>query len=170
MSCSANAEANGHFHNGLAVLESLPESAQRDRQELILQTTLGMSFIASAGFGSPDVERAFRRARLLCQDVGDTPDLIPVLWGTWWFHEVRAELDTAGELAQQLHELARLQQDVGALLPACRAVGQTAFWFGEFETTRRQLEQAIVMYQPDLHRLHTLQFGQDPGVAVRNFL
>ena len=170
MSRSANAEANGHLNNGLAVLESLPESSQRDRQELLLQTTLGMSFIASAGFGSPDVERAFRRARLLCQDVGDTPDLIPVLWGTWWFHEVRAELETAGELAQQLHDLARLQQDVGALLPACRAVGQTAFWIGDLETTRRQLEQAIAIYQPDLHRSHTLQFGQDPSVAARNFL
>ena len=49
-------------------------------------------------------------------------------------------------------------------------MGQTAFWIGDFETTRHYLEQAIAIYQPDLHRSHTLLFGQDPGVAVRNFL
>jgi predicted ATPase/class 3 adenylate cyclase len=170
MSRSANIEANGHLRKGLAVLENLPKSPDRDRLELMLQTTLGMSLIASEGFAAPDVEHAFRRAHLLCHDVGDTPELIPVLWGTWWFHEVRAELETAGELAEQLYDLAQRQQDQGLMLPACRAMGQTSFWRGEFTSTRQYLEQAIAIYEPDQHRSYALLYGQDPGVATRNFL
>jgi predicted ATPase len=170
MSRSANVEANEHLRKGLVVLESLPESSQRDRQELMLQTTLGMSLVATEGFGSFDVVHAFRRAHLLCRDIGDTPELIPVLWGTWWFHEVRGELETAGELAKQLYDLAQGEQDQGHLLPAYRAMGQTLFWKADFPAARQNLEQAIAIYVPVRHRTHAFLYGQDPGVAARNFV
>jgi hypothetical protein len=31
--------------------------------------------------GAPEVERAYTRAHELCQQVGETPELFPVLWG-----------------------------------------------------------------------------------------
>ena len=40
------------------------------------------------GFAAPEVEQAYARARELCQQVGDTPQLFPVLRGLWVFYIV----------------------------------------------------------------------------------
>ena len=54
-----------------------------------------------------EVERVYARARALCREVGDTPQLLPVLWGLWAFYEVRGELQTGLELAEQFATLAQ---------------------------------------------------------------
>ena len=41
---------------------------------------------ATKGFAAPEVEKAYARARELCQQVGETPQLFPVLWGLWMFY------------------------------------------------------------------------------------
>ncbi len=41
--------------------------------------------MATKGFAAPEVERVYTRARELCQQVGETPQLFPVLWGLWHF-------------------------------------------------------------------------------------
>ena len=41
------------------------------------------------GFGAPEVAQAYTRARELCQQMGETPDVFPVLRGLWVFHEAR---------------------------------------------------------------------------------
>ena len=54
---------------------------------------------------APEVEQVYTRARELCRQVGETPQLFPVLWGLWAFYHVRAEYKTARELAEQLLQL-----------------------------------------------------------------
>ena len=39
---------------------------------------------------------------ILCQQVGDTPQLFPVLYGLWSVARVGATLQTAQELAEEL--------------------------------------------------------------------
>ena len=46
---------------------------------------LGPALMATRGFAAPEVERAYARARELCQQVGETPQLFPVLRGLWFF-------------------------------------------------------------------------------------
>jgi len=48
--------------------------------------------VATKGAGAPEVEGTYARARELCQQVGDTPQLFPVLYGLWLFYLVRAQL------------------------------------------------------------------------------
>ena len=48
--------------------------------------------MATKGYAAPEVEHAYTRARELCQQVGETPQLFPVLWGLWLFYLVRGEL------------------------------------------------------------------------------
>ena len=42
--------------------------------------------MATKGYAAPEVEKAYTRARELCQQVGETPQLFPVLWGLWVFY------------------------------------------------------------------------------------
>jgi predicted ATPase len=60
---SANLEAISHLKTGLAVLQTLPETAERIQQELLLQTTLGPALMNTKGFAAPEAEHAYARAR-----------------------------------------------------------------------------------------------------------
>ena len=78
---SANVEAIGHFTTALNVLQTLPDSLERDQQELTLQVALGVPLIATAGWAVPEVREVYTRARELCEQVGNTPQLFPSLFG-----------------------------------------------------------------------------------------
>src|SRR5262249_26225775 len=95
---SANVEAISHLTKGLELLKTIPESPERIRQELDLQNALGPVLIAAKGYGAVELEKAYTRARELCQKVGETPQLFPVLWGLWVFYLNRLELEIAQEL------------------------------------------------------------------------
>src|SRR5439155_20993292 len=72
---SANLEAIEHLTRGLDVLKTLPDTPERAQQELDLQTTLGPALMVTKGMGAPEVLHAYTRARELCQQVGETPQL-----------------------------------------------------------------------------------------------
>src|SRR5262245_3285033 len=95
---SANPEAMQHLTKGLALLGPLPETPARAQQELDLQMALGPALAATKGHAAPEVEKVYARARELCQRVGETPQVFPVLWGLWLFYNDRGELQTSHEL------------------------------------------------------------------------
>ncbi len=165
---SANVEAVNHLTKGLEVLMTLPDTVERAQRELDLQTTLGPVFMAVKGQSSPDTERAYARARELCQQVGETPQLFPVLHGLFRFYMVRAELQTTRDLAEQLFSLAQRAEDPALLLEAHRMMGLTMFWLGENSQSRAHFEQGLALYDPQQHRSHAFVYGQDPGVACRS--
>jgi predicted ATPase len=166
---SAHVEAISHLSKGLELLATLPDTTERTQHELTLQTTLGGSLMTIKGFAAPEVERVYSRARALCRQVGETPQLFPVLWGLWLFYEVRGELQTARELAEQLLSLAQCQQDPAILLQAHRAMGQTVYWQGELTQSQAYLEQGIAIYDPQRHRFLAFRYSQDAGVGLRMF-
>jgi predicted ATPase len=138
---SANREAVHHLTRGLELLATLPDRDERPQQELGFQMVLGPALMATQGYAGRDVERAYARARQLCQQVGETPQLFPVLWGLCRFYTTRGELQTARELEDQLLRLAQRQDDPDLLMAAHNALGQTLFYLGEFALARTHLEQ-----------------------------
>jgi predicted ATPase len=163
----ANVEAINYLSKGLEALMTLPDSLERSHHELDLQTTLGPVLMSVKGFASLDTERAYSRSRELCQQLGETSQLFPVLYGLFRFHMVRVELQATRELAEQLFSLAQRLQDPALLLEAHRVMGQTMFWLGEMASARAHSEQGMALYNPQKHRLHAFVYGQDPGVACR---
>jgi predicted ATPase/class 3 adenylate cyclase len=167
---SANQEAIRHLTTGLALLATLPETPARAQQELDLQIAQGPALIATKGFAAPELEGAYARARELCRQVGETPELFPVLWGLWGFYLNRGELQTAHELAEELLNLAKRVEDPALLLQAHHALGPTLFHLGRVSPARIHLEQAIALYDPQQHRSHAFTYGgHDPGSCCRMY-
>ena len=161
---SANVEAISHLMNALGLLKTLPDTLEHTQQELTLQTILGPALMATKGYGAPEVEHAYTRARELCRQVEETPQLFPVLWGLWLFYLVRGEYETARKLAEQLLDLAQHQHDAALSLQAHYVLGLTLFYLGEIVPARMNLEQASAHY--DFQQHHSLAFlygGLDPG-------
>jgi predicted ATPase/DNA-binding winged helix-turn-helix (wHTH) protein len=161
---SAPQEAITHLTKGLEVLQTLPATPAHLEHELMLLTALGPTLITTLGAATPDVERVYARARVLCGQVGDTPQLFPVLWGLWRFYHNRGELQAARQLGEQMLTLAQRQPDPTLLLVAYQALGGTLYHQGESALARTHLEQDLALPDPEQHRALAIRYGVAPRV------
>src|SRR5262249_12557796 len=122
---SAHAEAINHLTRGLMLLKSLAITPEQRQSELDFLTTLGPALVAIRGQAAPEVAQTYARARALCQQMGETPQLFLVLYGLCWFYFMQAEFQTAQELSEQLLAIGQRTHDPALLLPARRALGMT---------------------------------------------
>ena len=162
---SANAEAESHLTTGIRLLMTLPDTPDRAQHELSLQLALGPALIATKSIGHVDTERAYTRARALCQQLGDTPQLFPALWGLRRFYLFRAAYKTARELENQLLRFVQNAGDPALLLGVQWAWGSTSYWLGEITIARERLMHSLSLYRPEMHPSHVSQYGTDLGVA-----
>jgi predicted ATPase len=167
---SAPAEAVAHLTQGLAVLTTLPETPARLQQELDLQVSLGLALRATKGAAAPEVERTYGRARALCAQLGDTPQLFPVLRGLMMYYLNRGDLQTATQLGEQLLRVAEAQPDPAPRLLAHFQLGNVLFYRGEPAAARTHLTQALALYDPPAHRALAVRYGLDLGVGAGSFL
>lgn len=163
---SAYTESELLARRGLTVLGFLPESPERDQHELALLVAFGVALSATKSYASPEVGEAYARARRLAERSA-SPYIFPVLHGLYRFYFVRAQLDDSLELSRQLIERAESAGDAGMLLEAHRAMGNSLFYRGHLDDSRRHLESAIRLFDPALHRSHIVVYGIDPAVASR---
>ncbi len=109
------------------------------------------------GFTAPETEQAAIRARDLCQQLGQTPQLLPVLGSLYMLYQNRGELQATREVAEEMLQLAQSVQDGNPLSVAHMALGGTLYWLGEFTSAQPHLEQALALYEPQPHpRFHTV--------------
>jgi TOMM system kinase/cyclase fusion protein len=167
---SANLEAIEHLTKGLQLLTTLSDTPERLQQEMRIQMALGQAWMAAKGQGVPEVERAYSRARELCRQVGETPEIVPVLLGLWRFYVVRAEYQTARELAEQGLSLAQGVHEPALLLAAHYALGATVYLLGELTSARAHLEQALARYDRQQHHQLAFRYGMDLGVWCLSYV
>jgi DNA-binding SARP family transcriptional activator len=167
---SANAEAIAYLQQGLALLEVLPATPQRARQELSLQLALGQALMVSQGYGLPAVKQAFDRALTLYRQVGETPQLFVVLFGLFAFYLVRGQLRVALELSEQFLRQAKQRSDRAALPVAQRLLGVTRLWLGQLAQARAHLEESTALYNLEQPQAPVLTYGQSSAaIAMVDF-
>lgn len=159
---SAHAESIQHLRTGIDLLHKLPESRERDKQELGLVMSLGMPYMATRGYGSTDIAENFSRALHLCRELGE--DHVPTLWGLWIFYHVRAEYANALELGEQLHRLAERENDTELALCAHQSYGSSLLLTGAYDRGITHLKRGIDMFEPSEHSHMAFIYGQDPGM------
>jgi predicted ATPase len=169
---SANEEAVQHLSRAIELLQPLPETPERFGRELELQLGLCSASSALQGYSTPKVKQAFTRARELCERIGQSPQLVPVLFGLFVFYWVAGDHWTASELAEQIMSLAQAQpaKDPIALIGAHWAKAGNLFMFGEFTLARVHLEQVLALGDPEQHRDLAFTYVQDPRMACLSWL
>ena len=166
---SAHLEAISHVTTGIELLTTLPETPERTQQALALHIALGAALQMAKGHGAPEVEQAYTQAYALCQQVGETPELAPVLFGLWRYYITQPQLRTARELGDTLLRLAQRADDPALAVIAHYALGVTWLFLGALPAARLHLEEGIARYTPDQRRAPAFRMGQDPGVACRSY-
>src|SRR5439155_4023549 len=162
---SAHVEAISHLRTGLELLQTLPETPQRLQREVDMHIALGASLSATQGFAAPEVEQTYSHAQHLCRHLKDPQRLFSVLRGLWIYYNVRAELQTAHTLGEQLLTLAQQFQDSAMLVVAHRALGATLYHLGAVASAHTHFAQGMALYDPQQSRASTLLYGEDAGVV-----
>ena len=156
---SAHAEAIGGLTAAIDLLQRLPDGPEHVQRELRLQLALGSASIPVTGWAALEVERAFTRARELCERLGNPPELFPALFGLWTMYFIRAEFRAAYELGEQLLQRAQEAHRPALLLLAHQALGDTLFNMGELLLASEHLEMAISLYDRERHRPRGFRHG-----------
>ena len=84
----------------------LPDSPERQRQELEFCSALGGVFFAAKGFAAPESARANARSRELWEQLGSPSDFLAVPYRQSRYHMYRGELDLAQRLNEDLMRIA----------------------------------------------------------------
>jgi class 3 adenylate cyclase/predicted ATPase len=165
---SAEHEAIGHLTQGLAQVERLDPSPQRDAQELALVCALGAAYIASRGYSADQVGPLFVRARELGERVGQPRQVFASMFGSWVFHFTRGHLRRCAVLADEGIEFANRFGDRGMAMEASKWVGQTMLYRGDFVRARDILTVAVDRYDIPTYDWDWAAYtNTDPRVANR---
>jgi len=144
---------------GLELIAKLPNTTERARRELGLHITLGVPLIATEGYAAPDVGNNYLKARELCRQLGDAPEISLALWGLWTFYLVKAELGTAHETAKEFLHVAKDNPFSQLTMEV------TLIHMGEFEKGLNHFDAALLLYDPQRHRNDSFRYSQNSGVA-----
>jgi len=164
----AQLEAIAHLSEAIRLLATLTPSPVRREQEIQLQIALGSAHFSAKGGWDPGAERAYARARELCGEAGDSPELVRALVGLSLFYFERGEVRLSSELAEQAVALAKRGEEVYPQLVAHARLGITLLYL-DTPRCHEHLERAVALYDPRLHRRLAPVWGQDWGTTARCF-
>jgi adenylate cyclase len=165
----AHHEAVTLSRRGIAMIEKQPASAETAAQELSLQIALGSQVLATQGYAARDLGNAYARAKALCDQVGETPLVMPALLGLATFHTVRGEYDKARDLSEELLVKAQQFGDTKHPTRANVLLGVAACMLGQLSTAVEHLEPCISIETPR-DGSWTSVYGASPGVSSRGYL
>jgi predicted ATPase len=168
---SANAEAVAHLSKALELIGTLPNASALLEEELALRMAIGGPLMAIKGYGAPEVEHTYSRAAALCEQLGRSAELFPVLRGLWSYYNVRGELQRAHELAERLVVLADAQGVPLRRALARRALGTALFFLGRFADATAALDEGIAIDDAvagwEEHRSDLMLYTERASVAGR---
>jgi tetratricopeptide (TPR) repeat protein len=142
---SAMAEAAAQFHKGLDQLALLPDSRERQRQELEFFSALGSVLFIAKGQGSPEAGHAYFLAQKLWEELGSPSGLLQIPAGLARYHAFRGEFDSSLRLGEDLLRLSHQRNDVGGLISGHISCGRALLLSGRFASSRLHLEQVLTL-------------------------
>ncbi len=160
---TAYAEAASCLNVAINLLQKLPESDERIRQELHLQLSLSSALFAVKGYGAPESERVCIRVQEICERLGDPPELFRALLGIWVIYFVRGQYQSALALAQRALQRAQRADDSRLLMFGHSSVGLTLVYMGELRRGMEFLENALAPYYRDPDQ-PLIRLGMDDAV------
>src|ERR1700730_16026327 len=96
---SAHLEAINYLQLGLDFLVKLPETRERERQELALQAALGPSLMETRGDSAPEVETVYGRIAELGESTGQTQHVFGAKGGLFLNRMNRGQYEPAHAIA-----------------------------------------------------------------------
>ena len=141
---SAMGEAVAQFQKGLDLLRNLPHTALHQKQELDLRVSSIPALIGTRGYSSQDVGETITHASALAEQLNKPEYVAPLLYGSWVFNLVRAELKLALTPAKEMERMG--EKDHAWRLLGYGEQGIIRFFLGALDAARTLFEKSAGMY------------------------
>jgi class 3 adenylate cyclase/predicted ATPase len=167
---SAMAEAVAQLQKGLDQLALLPESRQRQQQELEFWGALGAALRFAKGQATPEMGHAFARARSLWEQLGSPSQFLHIPYGQSLHHTFLGEFGLAQRLDEDLLRLSRERDDSAGIVLGHDCSGRDLLIAGNFASSRSHFEEVLALYDPIFHGSLLHQTGSDPRAVSQGYL
>jgi predicted ATPase len=147
------------------LLQLVPETRQREGNELAIRIALSGPLIATRGYVTAELAENYARAWDLCIKLGEDKSAFPVMYGQWVIPYVKGDMAAALKNAERFLRRAERQDDDGLLLMGHRIYGSSLVWRGDTLRGSEHLQRALGMYRPEHDRLAYV-FSQHPRTAA----
>jgi tetratricopeptide (TPR) repeat protein len=165
----ALAEAVAYLQEGLAIIEQLPPSADRDSLEIALREPLHSAQLRWRGWASPEVRVNATAILQLTQRQSRPQSLLVGLWGMWINTITQGRIAESPHWAGRLLTEGNLSRNIDLQILGHRASLSSHFYLGELNKVLAQRDKVLALY--DLRRAARWRelTGNDVRTAVDNF-
>ncbi|HYR12059.1 MAG TPA: AAA family ATPase [Longimicrobium sp.] len=162
---SAHPEAVEHLERALAVVRAHPTLPDAAAREAALLRLLAPALVELRGWGDAGAERAFARARELCEVSGDTARLARVLYGLAYVHEIRGDYARSQALVEERLRLDLPQGEPGPRIEAYELLACSLFHQGRFARAVAKARAGIRIFRGVPEGVSPDALGEHSGVA-----
>jgi len=142
-----NVEAVSQFNRALALLTQLADDSSSRRREFELRVALIEPLYATHGYSGTEVENNYARLLELGRELGETRQLLRILWGRAGGVLVRCDFPRANEYVGSFLELARQAGDPTSVAQGIRISAVIANASGELVVARDRLLEVIEAFE-----------------------
>ena len=147
-------------------LERLPETAERNQQELEILLNLNSVRVATSGYVGSQLEQGYKRAQVLCELLNDPVQQFTVLWNIAGFRMARGELTQSRALIEQAAAVSHDLNDDSIDLMTDNAYAQQLLFEGAFAAALDKADSVVSSYDVERHAtLASTYSEEDPGVT-----
>jgi len=167
---SANQEAIAYITEAKSWLDVAEDPRERAQLELGLNGVLTPALMATRGWADTVIGEVVERSQQLIDLLGDSPQIIPTLWGLMIFHSSRGQRARARVLSERLLGMARQSGSADLELMALAAHGNNCVTEGRLKEAAECFERALALYEPSQHSKLAILYGQDARSMSEGFL
>ena len=150
----ANARASELLKRGVALLEGLPATPQRDQQAIALYVALSASLQITKGWTSLEMYEATHKAWQLSDTLNDRGQRFRQAKVLFNHHVVVGNLDQGGHVARHLLDVAEREGSDTFFVTAHTDQAFVHMCRGNFELAGGHVEQSFSHYDPRQHQAH----------------
>ena len=166
-------DAKGWYHaaielanDTLGVLATADNRSELVDEELTVRTSLARGLMAVHGYGE-EVEDAFKKVLLLAERAGTAAQLFPVLRALASYYIGTTDMAAALEIGRELLALAEREDSDAIRGEAHLVIGASTTFMGDIGGGLPHLEEAIELYEPEMHRSNRFRLGPNTAVVAR---
>ncbi len=158
----ADSEAGAHAQAALAFVPRLPADA-REPAELAILAAIAPVYLRARSPLDPGAEQNYNRALELCDRLGDSSWLCPVLWGCFECCAKRSQLEKSHALANRLLAEAENRGEDGYVVLGHSALAAALYSLSRFEESLAHARRALELYDVERDAAFAERIGQDIG-------
>jgi tetratricopeptide (TPR) repeat protein len=154
----------------LAEMEEVRNTSAFRKRQIDLLLSLGNALIATRGYGAPETQAAFAKARDLAAGVENLNERYAVYYGLFIGSLVRGEWAFPRDIAERFLKETADRPSSGEFGVAHRLAGVLDYFAGDYVAARGHFETALGAFDSERDHDFLFRFGHDPVVATKLFL